>query len=74
VTGGGNVNGSMLANGVVDEVSLLMAPAIDGATGITGVFEVPEASGLAGKTRLRFTTSETLAHGVVHLRYAVEPI
>jgi riboflavin biosynthesis pyrimidine reductase len=72
VEGGGNVNGSLLAAGVVDELSLLIAPAIDGALGITGVFEVPDAKGLAGKVQLRFVSSEALAHGVVHLRYAVE--
>jgi riboflavin biosynthesis pyrimidine reductase len=73
VEGGGNVNGSMMAAGVVDELSILLAPAIDGAVGITGVFEVPDAAGLAGKARLRLTSSETLEHGLVHLRYAVEP-
>ncbi len=70
--GGGNVNGSMMAAGVVDELSILVAPAIDGALGITGVFEVPDARGLVGKARLRLTSSETLEHGLVHLRYAVE--
>jgi riboflavin biosynthesis pyrimidine reductase len=74
VEGGGNVNGSLMAAGVVDELSLLVAPAIDGALGITGVFEVPDAKGLAGKARLRFLSSETLAHGIVHLRYGVEPV
>jgi riboflavin biosynthesis pyrimidine reductase len=73
VEGGGNVNGSLMAAGVVDEVSLLIAPAIDGALGVTGVFEVPDAAGLAGKVRLRFVTSEALGHGVVRLRYSVEP-
>jgi riboflavin biosynthesis pyrimidine reductase len=72
VEGGGNVNGSLLAAGVVDEISLLVAPVVDGALGITGVFEVPTATGLAGKVRLRFVSSKALAHGVVHLRYAVE--
>ncbi len=70
--GGGNVNGSLMAAGVVDEVSLLVAPAIDGALGVTGVFEVAAPQGLAGKVRLRFASSEALAHGVVHLRYTVE--
>jgi len=74
VEGGGNVNGSMLAAGVVDENSLLIAPAIDGALGVTGVFEVAAAGGLAGKVRIRFASSESLAHGLVHLRYAVESI
>jgi len=74
VEGGGNVNGSMMAAGVVDEISLLIAPAVDGALGITGVIEVPDAGGLAGKARLRFLSSETLEHGIVHLRYAVEAL
>jgi riboflavin biosynthesis pyrimidine reductase len=69
--GGGNVNGALLAAGVVDEISLLIAPAVDGALGITGVFEVPEAKGLSGKARLSLVGAETLAHGLVHLRYAV---
>lgn len=72
VEGGGNVNGSMLAAGVVDEISLIVAPAIDGALGITGPFEVQDAAGLKGKVKLRFTSSEALDGGIVHLRYAVE--
>jgi len=72
VEGGGNVNGSMLEAGLVDEISLLGAPALDGAVGITGVFEVPGAAGLKGKARLHLASSETLGHGVVHLRYTVE--
>ena len=73
VEGGGNVNGSLLAAGLVDEISILLAPALDGAVGITGVFEVPDAGGLAGKARLELKSNETLDHGLVHLRYAVEP-
>jgi len=72
VEGGGNVNGSLMAAGVIDEVSLLVAPAIDGALGVTGVFEVAGPKGLAGRVRLRLASSQTLAHGMVHLRYAVE--
>ena len=72
VEGGGNVNGSLLAAGLVDELSILLAPAVDGALGITGLFEVPDASGLAGKARLHLASNETLEHGMVHLRYAVE--
>jgi len=33
VEGGGNVNGSLMAAGVVDELSILLAPAVDGAVG-----------------------------------------
>jgi len=73
VEGGGNVNGSLLQAGVVDELSLLIAPALDGARGITGLVEVPAATGLKGKLRLHLASSAALAHGVVHLRYMVEP-
>ena len=69
--GGGHVNGSFLAAGLVDEISLLVAPAIDGGEGVTGVFDA--AASLAGKVRLGLIAAETLSHGVVHLRYAVHP-
>ena len=68
------MNGAMMAAGVVDALSILVAPAIDGALGITGVFEVPDAKGLAGKVRLHFTGCETLPHGLVHLRYGVSAV
>ena len=68
--GGGQVNGSLLAEGLVDEISLLVAPAVDGGVGVAGVFDA--GAGLAGKARLSLISAETLRHGVVHLRYAVE--
>lgn len=71
--GGGHVNGSLLAAGVVDEISLLVAPAIDGGEGVTGVFDAGPA-GLAGKTQLRLISAEPREHGVVHLRYATSPL
>ena len=73
VEGGGKTCGAMLAAGVVDEVSLLVAPAIDGGVGVDGVFDVPEPGGLAGKTQLRLLSAEVVEHGQVHLRYAVLP-
>ncbi len=70
--GGGHINGSFLAAGLVDEISLLVAPAIDGGEGVTGAFDVAGAS-LASKVRLSLIAADTLSHGVVHLRYAVHP-
>lgn len=70
--GGGHVNGSILAAGLVDEISLLVGPAVDGGLDVTGVFDTGGA-GLAGKTRLSLTSAEKLDHGLVHLRYAVTP-
>jgi riboflavin biosynthesis pyrimidine reductase len=45
-----------------------------GNVNVTGVFEVPDPKGLAGKVRLHLASSETLAHGLVHLRYRVQAV
>lgn len=39
VVGGGNINGGFLEAGLVDEVSVMMAPGIDGRAGETSVFD-----------------------------------
>ncbi|ESY71966.1 RibD family protein [Mesorhizobium sp. M0051] len=70
--GGAGINGSFLAAGLVDELSLLVAPALDGRAANQGFVEFGE-SGLAGKMQLSLTSCEALAHGLVHLRYAVAP-
>jgi riboflavin biosynthesis pyrimidine reductase len=70
VEGGGHVNGSLLAAGLVDEISLLVAPAIDGGDGVTGAFDFGPG-GLGGKTGLKMMSVAPMAHGIVHLRYAV---
>ncbi|MBN9216719.1 MAG: RibD family protein [Mesorhizobium sp.] len=68
--GGAGINGSFLAAGLVDELSLLVAPALDARAGNQGFVEFGE-SGLAGKMQLSLKGCEALAHGLVHLRYAV---
>ncbi|BAB49350.1 RibD family protein [Mesorhizobium japonicum] len=70
--GGAGINGSFFAAGLVDELSLLVAPALDARAGNQGFVEFGE-SGLAGKMQLSLTSCETLAHGLIHLRYAVSP-
>ncbi|MCQ8781256.1 RibD family protein [Mangrovibrevibacter kandeliae] len=67
--GGGATNGRLMAAGLVDEISLLIAPAIDGADGVEGVFDAGER--LAGKAELSLLSTATRPHGLVHLRYAV---
>ncbi|KRB23375.1 MULTISPECIES: RibD family protein [Mesorhizobium] len=70
--GGASINGSFFAVGLVDELSLLIAPALDARAANQGFVEFGE-SGLAGKMQLSLTSCETLAHGLIHLRYAVSP-
>jgi riboflavin biosynthesis pyrimidine reductase len=69
--GGGTVNGSFLAAGLVDEVNVLIAPALDGDGDARQESIVHHAGGLAGKCELSFRSATPIAHGVVHLRYAV---
>ena len=67
--GGGAINGSFLAAGLVDEINILVAPAFDGDVGQQGIVAYP--TGLAGKCELKFVSAAPLEFGLVHLRYAV---
>jgi riboflavin biosynthesis pyrimidine reductase len=67
--GGGAINGSFLAAGLVDEVNVLVAPAFDGDVSQQGIAAYP--GGLAGKCELSFRAATPLEYGMVHLRYSV---
>ena len=69
--GGGGVNGSFFEAGLVNEFSLLIAPALDGRSDSRTIMEAG-AAGLAGLVQLSLRSCETLAYGVIHLKYAVE--
>ena len=65
--GGGHINGSMMRAGLVDEVSVLVAPVADGRTGTPAVFDEHE-----GVPRsLTLIEAKPLGHDVVWLRYRV---
>ena len=66
--GGGGINGSMLRAGLVDEVSVLVAPVADGRVGTATLFDV---TGDAAPTRLRLETVERRAGDLLWLRYRV---
>lgn len=67
--GGATINGSFLAAGLVDEVSLLVAPTLDGRAGNQGFAEFGD-EGLAGRLQLSLLSCTPLEHGLLHLRYA----
>ena len=67
--GGGHLNGSLLKAGLVDELSLLQYPVIDGAGSSAAVFEQGVQPGPAVALELRQV--EQLAGGLVWLRYDV---
>jgi riboflavin biosynthesis pyrimidine reductase len=71
VEGGAATNGAFLVAGLVDELRVLVAPALDGGENVQGI--VAWRDGLAGKVRLRFKSVDALGHGVVQLSYSVLP-
>ena len=68
--GGGGINGSMLRAGLVDEVSLLVAPVADGRMGTPALFDVDGDD--AVPCRLALEAVERRADDVLWLRYRVE--
>ncbi len=72
--GGGITNGEFLMADLVDEISLLIYPGIDGLAGVPAVFEHfgadPAVHPAAGRS-LRLLSCEVLAQGLVWLRYSV---
>jgi riboflavin biosynthesis pyrimidine reductase len=71
--GGGHLNGAFLRSGLIDEISLMLVPAIDGTAGAPAVFDGPEAGGSAipAIDRLTLESHEVLDTGIVWLRYQV---
>ena len=72
--GGAGINGAFLKAGLIDEISVLIQPAVDGLAGVESIFgywgEPGERPG-AGQS-LRHVSTETLEGGLVWLRYQVE--
>ncbi len=73
VEGGGGINGAFLEAGLVDELSLLLAPTVDGGRGVPAVFDYDRRDGFdpAKSLQLSLTSCEQRAAGVVWLRYRV---
>lgn len=70
--GGGHVNGSFLRAGLVDELSLILAPAIDGRQGAPSLFDGGAADLAAPLKSLQLDHSEVLDGGAIWLRYRLE--
>jgi riboflavin biosynthesis pyrimidine reductase len=70
--GGGGINGSFLAARLVDELIVIIGPAVDGRTDSRTIVEAGE-TGLIGRVKLSLRTCETLTHGAVRLTYSVTP-
>lgn len=69
--GGGIINGAMLAAGLLDELSLVVYPGIDGLASAPSIFEYTGADGERPESgqSLEFVNADVRAHGIVWLRY-----
>jgi len=74
VEGGGRTNGAFLRAGLVDEVSLILCPAVDGAKGAPSVFDSTEAESecRAPVRRMTLESSQALEGDAVWLRYRLQ--
>ena len=73
VEGGGRINGSFLYAGLVDELSLLLAPAVDGLIGAPALFDhdgVPDDA-TAKSLGLTLKSHEAMDGGVLWMMYDV---
>jgi len=68
---GGTLNGVLLRAGLVDEVSLLVAPCLVGGTTSRSFFRAPDLSSAEGVIPLKLAHVEQMGDGVVWLRYDV---
>lgn len=71
VQGGGILNGALLAERLIDELSLVVYPGIDGLSGVPSIFEY-----MGGATeypaqgqRLQLLSASQREHGVMWMRY-----
>jgi 2,5-diamino-6-(ribosylamino)-4(3H)-pyrimidinone 5'-phosphate reductase len=69
--GGGTFNGSMLAAGLVDEISQIIVPIVDGGVGVTGIFDVPGDAPKKAQAVLKSTSHKKLPGGANWFRYKV---
>lgn len=68
--GGGKINGAMLHSGLIDELSLLLAPVGDGRVGVPSLFDVVDADSTPVKIFLEQV--ERRAANIVWLRYLID--
>lgn len=69
--GGGIINGRFLKAGLIDELSLMIYPGIDGLSGIPSIFEYKGSPGemLSEKVSMELFSTKQVENGIVWLQY-----
>ena len=70
IVGGPHINGAFLSSGILDEISILYGPAIDGREGMPGVFD--GLSKDAEPIQLHLKSMEQFPDGAVWMRYKMK--
>src|SRR5882672_10510622 len=69
--GGGTFNGEVLHAGLVDEISQVVVPVVDGGRGVTTMFDIPGDPPRKAAAALRLKSYRRLPGGVSGFRYRV---
>jgi riboflavin biosynthesis pyrimidine reductase len=71
--GGGGANGAFLRAGLIDELNLIVCPAVDGAKGAPSVFDsTEETDQRAPVTEMVLESTRDLGGGAILLRYRIK--
>jgi riboflavin biosynthesis pyrimidine reductase len=72
--GGGGSNGAFLRAGLIDEISVAICPAVDGAKGAPSIFDSgdDDTAGVAPVRAMTLISSEVLESGAEWLRYRLQ--
>lgn len=71
--GGDVTNGHFLSSGLINEISIVVYPGVDGHAGGPTIFDakVKPSNPVLTRASLKHLSTETLEHGFVWLRYSV---
>lgn len=73
LSGGGYINGSFLKEGLIDELSVVLAPVTDAASDTSTLFETGNYLGKINPVEFSLIDVEKLNEGGLWLRYEVKP-
>jgi 2,5-diamino-6-(ribosylamino)-4(3H)-pyrimidinone 5'-phosphate reductase len=68
---GGTLNGILLREGLVDEVSILISPFLIGGTSLRSIFRARDLTSVEGVIRLKLLNVEKMKDDIIWLRYKV---